>query len=303
MYYVRDKAVSEDMVRRYVAGEPTVSIAKSHGCTTETVLKMARAAGVARSKPISPKLAPETDAEIVRLYTVEKFNSHQVAEKLDLGHAVCIKALRRSGIEPRARVRRHKLSPGQETELAHLYTEERKTYDDLRVKFDVSNVVIGRVLKDAGVTPRTGWGRFKTAEWTDRKGRIHVFKSTWELAYAGHLDAHGIDWEYEPIKLGLKACKCYTPDFGICEAGRFVRFIEVKGWLDDRTIARIAEARVRYPSLVLEIVGPAQLAALGLVERKYLNHPMARRVNEMGESGRVIPVPPSAAVLVGRVTG
>ena len=77
-----------------------------------------------------------------------------------------------------------------------------------------------------------GMAHAKTAkrkfEYTNDKS-IFIFKSSWELAYAKHLDANDIDWIYEPI-FKLSNGTSILPDFQLSEGV----IIEVKGyWRDD----------------------------------------------------------------------
>ena len=61
----------------------------------------------------------------------------------------------------------------------------------------------------------------------DRSGRLWRFKSTWELAYAKHLDALGLAWAYEPARLLLSTGRTYVPDFWVAE---WATYVEVKSW-------------------------------------------------------------------------
>ena len=66
------------------------------------------------------------------------------------------------------------------------------------------------------------WPRF---EFLDKRGRMHRFRSRWELAFATALDATETLWDYEPDRLLLSTGQSYTPDFRIGN-----RYVEIKGW-------------------------------------------------------------------------
>jgi hypothetical protein len=173
------------------------------------------------------------------------------------------------------------LNPAQRAEVASRYAAG-EILDALQTAYGVANSVIIACLDEHGIKHRTSWGKFQAPPWTDARGRTWTFKSRWEQRYAAHLDAQGAIWDYEARKFGLRACSCYTPDF-VVEVGGVDEYHEVKGWLDDRTIARMQEFVRTYPARRLVLVGPRELAALGLIEGYYVGHPQAARVASMRE--------------------
>lgn len=184
--------------------------------------------------------------------------------------------LRRTGVPLRPSFKRHKLSPERRQELALRYAAG-EIMEALQKSYGVSNTIVESCLDEFGVKHRASWGKFQTPPWTDARGRVFVFKSRWELAYAQHLDTQGLIWEYEPCKFGLKECSCYTPDFAVYRDGD-VEYHEVKGWLDQRTMRRLSEFRRLYPSERLRIVGPSDMVQLGLIDECYSRHPMSGQV-------------------------
>ena len=265
-----------ELVRRYLAGEPTMDLCVAFDRSDTGIRDVLRKHGVRPSKSL-----PITSVELYdafRLYS-GGMNVRQVEYEVGRRGGSLGRALKKAGFRLRPHKKRKILALDQEADMASQY-KNGATYQVLMKKFEVSDSVVKRVLKEHGIQPRTGWGRYKTEPWTDRKGVKHVFKSSWELAYAKHLDGQGADWKYEPMKVFLKECRCYTPDFGIYEGGQLVMLIEVKGWLDEKTIHRLEEFRAMYPALTLALVGPEDLAEMGLVEEKYLGHHMAEKVSE-----------------------
>lgn len=220
------------------------------------------------------RYAETTDAVVVRMVGLYRDGKtiREIASEVGVVHSTVSKVLRRAGIEKRQSVKRKKLSVEKRRELADRYAAG-EIMEALQKSYGVSSTVVTSCLDEFGVKHRTGWSGFGTEEWTDRRGRVFVFKSTWELAYAQHLDAKQLTWEYEPCKFPLVECKCYTPDFAVYESGS-VEYHEVKGWLDQKTIRRISEFRRTYPRERFKMVGPLELAELGLVDEKYRNHKM-----------------------------
>jgi hypothetical protein len=182
--------------------------------------------------------------------------------------------------EIQRREKRHPFALEEEQRMeAAIQYEDGKTLRDIATEFCVSTSTVKKALNEFNVPSRTGWGKFKTEPWLDRKGNEHVFKSRWELSYAKHLDVQNLDWEYELKKFILDGY-IYTPDFRV-QMEHGVEYHEVKGWLDARTIRRIKAFVSKYPKETLRIIGPAEMVALGLAEEYYLNHKMADEVSSL----------------------
>jgi len=212
---------------------------------------------------------------MVELYEEER-TVREIASEVGVASSTVSKCLRRAGISKRKSDKRKKMPYEQRKELAARYGRG-ETFSQLEYAYGVSSTIIGSCLKEFGIPSRTGWGRFKTEEWEDRRGRAWVFKSRWELAYAKWLDDQDYEWDYEPCKFGLSKCSCYTPDFAVRVNGN-IEYHEVKGWLDERTKERLMEFVEMYPEKTLKIMGPKQMVDLRLVGSEYATHPMARIV-------------------------
>lgn len=266
----------------YRNGESCEGIGTRIGVSRATINAVLRRNGVVLDQRKARRHASpseETVAEMIRLYTVEELNTHQIAARLGVGASTVVRYLNDRGVAMRAHVKRHKLTPEQRAEVAGRYAAG-EIMDALQKAYGVSSSVIIACLDEHGIKHRTGWGRFHAPEWTDAHDRTWTFKSRWELAYAQHLDARGAIWDYEARKFGLRECSCYTPDF-VVEVDGVDEYHEVKGWLDDRTIARMQEFVRTYPRRRLVLVGPRELAGLGLIEAYYAEHPQAERVASM----------------------
>lgn len=270
------------MVRRYEAAEPTKDLCVAFDRSDGGVRNILRKHGVKPSRsPRQKQLSLDQDREARELYE-GGLNVRQVSESLGLSENGANRALKRTGAEMRPNIKRKLLSPEQGAQLAVDY-KAGGTYESLTKKYGVSNTVIQRVLREHGIEPRIGWASYRTVSYLDRRGCSHIFKSSWELAYAEWLDSQEVDWQYEPVSFDLKVCRKYTPDFGIFVDGSISYFVEVKGWVTDAVEKRMIEFHRTYPMIRVVMMGAEELAKLGLVEFKYVNHPQAARVMRLRE--------------------
>jgi hypothetical protein len=268
--------------RRYLAGETTYSIAKDFGVTGPTIGYYLKKSGVSlRSRGTQCGLSWEQKtAKVVEMYHQDK-TDRQIREVLGIGFNDIVRICQEQGLP--SKVKRKLLTPQERVEVARRY-KAGENYQELQKAFGgVSCTVIQAALQEHNVKPRVGWSKYRTVCWTDRKGRNFIFKSTWEKAYAKHLDFLGLEWEYETTSYPLEICRRYTPDFCIYEGDKVVRVVEVHGWMDARTKNRITEFIESYPGVSFELLGPKELADLGLVERWYGEHNQARGITDFRE--------------------
>lgn len=83
------------------------------------------------------------------------------------------------------------------------------------------------------------------------------YRSSWEANYARILIHQGKSWLYEPKTFELASGISYTPDFYVDGC-----FIEIKGWMDDRSKRQLDEFTIEYPNERLQIVGPKEYYSL-----------------------------------------
>lgn len=93
-----------------------------------------------------------------------------------------------------------------------------------------------------------------------RDGRIIRFKSSYELAYAKHLDSNGIKWEYEP-KFKLSNGSNILPDFRL-EDGTIV---EIKGYFREDAKVKWDMFCREFPNIKKELLMRHELKTLGLL--------------------------------------
>lgn len=92
------------------------------------------------------------------------------------------------------------------------------------------------------------------------------FRSSWEANIARYFNFIKEKWEYEPktfyfenIKRGVRS---YTPDFYLPKQNKW---IEVKGWMDDKSKVKLKRFKKYYPEEKIEIIGELEYKE---IERK-----------------------------------
>lgn len=265
------------LVSDYMDGMRTKDVASKFGVTGATVRNTLLRNGIKPNQEGLP-ISAENERLVCVLYeNGESMNG--LAARFGRVRSVIRNALLRNDVEVRPRIKPDILSTGEKLMLVGKY-KDGAIFEELAAEFGIATSTVGKILKKHGVVCPPGWKRFRTHKYKDVRGREHVFKSTWELKYAKHMDESGLTWDYEPTKFGLPRCQCYTPDFRVELDGGGVVYREVKGWLDEKSMDRVEEFIGRYPKVKLEILGPVEMVELGLIESWYLNHHMAKVVSD-----------------------
>lgn len=88
-------------------------------------------------------------------------------------------------------------------------------------------------------------------------------RSTWEVKFAQHLQqlkhlGHICEWEYEPQTFwfeGIKRGVCsYKPDFKVTMNDSTHHWIEVKGYMDRRSLTKIKRFKKYFPNEELIVI-------------------------------------------------
>jgi len=123
---------------------------------------------------------------------------------------------------------------------------------------EVSDRMTQRVSNDPRM--RTGYSRGKMGTREDLG--IYV-RSSWEANYARYLNTlitsgEILSWEYEPERFVFekikRGCRSYLPDFKITDVDGSIRYVEVKGYLDQKGKTRIKRMKKYYPKIRLDVV-------------------------------------------------
>ena len=257
--------------KRYESGEKAVTLAKEFGISDTSVRNIARKFGMKPNQGTG-KLTEAQRLLIFEIFEKEPLTTREIALRVGTSSGTVSKVLRGYfGVNKRSSNRSCMFTLEQCRAIARRYAEY-ETYAQLAREFECSTPTIGEALKRLDIQPRTGWSKFRTISWTDRKGRQLVFKSSWELKYAQRLDAANLNWDYEPTRYTLEVCRRYTPDFVITRSDNTVALVEIHGWLDQRTLNKLIEFCTLYPAVTFRLLGPTELANMGLVESYYKKH-------------------------------
>jgi hypothetical protein len=123
--------------------------------------------------------------------------------------------------------------------------------------------------------PKTTWKQ----GWREINGRRIFFRSRWEFNYACYLEWLRVQnqivaWEHEPqtfwfekIKRGVRS---YLPDFRITEREDRIYYIEVKGWMDDRSKTKLKRMKKYHPTVELRLVDSKSYRALAKRVAKFV---------------------------------
>lgn len=101
------------------------------------------------------------------------------------------------------------------------------------------------------------------AGWREIEGKNIYFRSLWEIRYALYLQFlknqnQIVDWEYEPQTFWFEAIKrgvrSYKPDFLVTNSDSSHHWVEVKGFMDNKSETKIKRFNKYYPGEKLVVV-------------------------------------------------
>lgn len=113
--------------------------------------------------------------------------------------------------------------------------------------------------------------------WREVGGKKYYFKSKWEINFSYYSEwmksqSNIIDWWYEPEEFwfeGIKRGVCsYKPDFKWLEIDRTYTYYEIKGYMDSKSVTKIARMKRYFPSVKLIVIDADQykeIAKIGKV--------------------------------------
>ena len=94
------------------------------------------------------------------------------------------------------------------------------------------------------------------AGWRVIGGQKKYYRSRWEANYARYLEylknnGHIKEWLHEPETFWFerikRGCRSYLPDFKVIKLDGTHYWVEVKGWMDDRSKTKIKRFKKYYP--------------------------------------------------------
>lgn len=99
--------------------------------------------------------------------------------------------------------------------------------------------------------------------WKVISGKRYYFKSKWEHRYALYLEFlkknnQIFDWQYEPQTFWFneikRGCVSYKPDFRVINWDKKNHWVEVKGYMDSKSLTKIKRFRKYYPDEDLIVI-------------------------------------------------
>lgn len=124
---------------------------------------------------------------------------------------------------------------------------------------DVATITMDKRLR---TSPEKQYTRSKSGTFIIG-GKKHFYRSEWEVNIAAYFEflkknKEIIDWEYEPhtfwflkIKRGVRS---YRPDFRITRKNGSQYYVEVKGWMDDKSKTKLKRMGIYYPEIEIDII-------------------------------------------------
>ena len=112
------------------------------------------------------------------------------------------------------------------------------------------------------------------AAWRTIGGQRKYFRSRWEANYAWYLEfmkqqGKIAGWRHEPTTFWFEAIKrgvrSYLPDFEVTRNDGSIYFVEVKGWMDQRSKTKLKRMKKYHPDVELELVDSKRYRALSLI--------------------------------------
>lgn len=99
--------------------------------------------------------------------------------------------------------------------------------------------------------------------WREIGGIKKFYRSKWEANYAYYLQSllesgEITEWKHEPDTFwfdGIKrGCVSYLPDFRVTRPDGSIYYVEVKGWMDARSVTKLKRMKKYHPNVELLLV-------------------------------------------------
>jgi len=270
----------DQMLRLYAEGQTCASIAKKFGRSRGGVHRVVAAAGIVRSSAESKRgrFSETTRRKMADLYRDGK-SLQEVAAATESTVQIVRDELNRRGIERRRVGRKTRFADEPEIVAQILKGYENGCSVPLLAEvYKCSRNAIKQVLLEADVTLRKKGPGKHVYQFTDRKGREHWMRSSWEIKTAIYLDQKGSNWDYEKETYEIGPKKRYTPDFWVyADDGSLFLVIDVKGWLYPASDDRIKLFQESHPLLPFELWGQKELTEFGILDLEIPEPPKGRK--------------------------
>lgn len=129
-------------------------------------------------------------------------------------------------------------------------------------------------LRFSKIAPNTFLNREKASwkcGWRTIGGVKKYYRSRWEANYARYLEMMRLSevissWEHEPQRFlfenAKRGCMSYLPDFKVIKPNGTIEFHEVKGWMDDRSMAILRNMQICYPEIKIVLISSKEYLQL-----------------------------------------
>lgn len=138
----------------------------------------------------------------------------------------------------------HSEETKKQMSIKHIELCANMTYEE---KHEIAMKAI-ETKKKNGTMPKTTSNAYSRTKSGIRPDLGQYFRSAWEANVARILDYENIEWEYEPKRFFFEeevdGVASYQPDFYLPQ---FNKWIEVKGWMDEKSKTRLRLFAEQYP--------------------------------------------------------
>lgn len=116
-------------------------------------------------------------------------------------------------------------------------------------------------------------------DWAEIGGKRNFYRSRWEYRYALYLEfmkkhKHIIDWEHEPKTFYFEGIKRgttnYKPDFRVVFPSGNHEWVEVKGYMDSKSVTKIKRMAKYFPEEKLRVIGKEWFKANSPILKKVI---------------------------------
>lgn len=145
--------------------------------------------------------------------------------------------------------------------ITKMWKDPKSVFNSEEIKQKQSNKMMVMRNKQLKENPQNQYSR-TLKDWRTIGGQRHFFRSKWEINIAYYLEwlkmnKKILNWDYEcetfwfeKIKRGVRS---YTPDFKVTELNGSTNFIEVKGWMDNKSKTKLKRMSTYYPNIKINL--------------------------------------------------
>lgn len=287
------KRLHERIIALNDSGLTDLQIAGKCSCSTATIERARRAAGLKKKPPykgFASKMTKEVELWIRKNWL--KTNDKKMARKFGVSRGTVQDWRVKIGLRyphkgqwsrnPHPKGMKGKKHSAAAIELSRRTSIKMWADKNHYLNSNEYKQLVGdRMSKLARTRPKENIYSNAKRGYRDDLGKI-FFRSRWEANYARYLnllkkrgEIHKWEFEaetfwFEKIKRGVRS---YCPDFKIWDSEKSEpRFVEIKGWMDPKSQTKLKRMAKYYPKQKIEIVGEKEYRALEKSLGKIIEH-------------------------------